>query len=1697
MGFLSSLGNIINNQFGTGENDSSEISLDTDMLGNYGKQIDKTSERNYIEDGFVRNFRPRTREVIFQQPDIVIVIKKRMFSSIVSNSKRELLDEKELLLLAASKKLFQNKCKLVSAYEKLTKIEKFTLQSGSFNTYLGPQLFQAIDIINPALSTMGIGINSNTAAAFEKLRRIIAYSDPSDFTTWTTNSHDSVFGNDIGEGTGTFEITTATDVSTSASVEFGGGNASFTLEDPYQLGRITIQDIDQAISDMDQFKDNRFFKFAEVESLQKIDSLKKELYTIRAARGASNITFITSEGSVFDKKIKAIVDEEGIEIIYTYTTGLQESFNSFEKSNNADSVANSIGDLFSTGAIQVDQAYLGNSGNKLNPKEFGIFTNLLTLMYTVFSYRATSQKKLGNITANVNNVRNRMILMFNGRYIIQPMDVVNIFMTTKTSEDDRLTKDFHNVYGLNGLKTAEKFDSIIKNINTSISSWKGDSFDDLEKTATVGADFPTWLWRMYRNQITQPTAGTAIFVGLCKDSRGEHHNGKFTIKINCEDNTSYLEKGKINFQPSADVYNSTIYDPLTPFDISFDASTGIPITQNTAGQFPPLLKENQILLQTGALIFKNGPNKGQKATPLLIQKNHQDEEFNNFRRVFYSPDGLVYRWKQGIQTSTFSGRPYPKSSTESERSIKLTNQPFAGQDVMNVISILITGQPYNYSSFLKASIKNGNNLAPFDSTKPTAISYLEGLLFDIQKNNAIWGNFIPFKKLIIDSSLNQFIGKTQNDLINLNTTLAQKLRDRARLCDEESILNRDLVLDPRGALVVDANGYLKQNDPQSTAKVTNNFSKKLNELNADITKSQTAYLDTIKDLQAPNKQIGITLIGNEIDSNPTIGNANDARTEDQKRFDELELRRKLKTYTLRRLWEVKANQDQNLFIVDDQYDKNFDIMAFERSISGNQLEVFNNDYTTIRDQLLSASGILGLEIFANTQGHIEIKPPSYNKMPSSVFYQMFRDKDSKGIRVFPEFLESLYFNQIQGLYQKIEILEDQIRLRSISLGFYDDENIKANLIKSTKSNTFIFITKQDTGLISDLYNLSKPATPDFEVQNQALQTATGLVNQFSKISKTTRLFDTDVQTQLALNLKLNLNISDLSNKAEAIRRRLREKTGTEPPKIIDLYTNNNGRPGSPLSELDKINIISQLSNLISEHQILIKSTLNTLKNIKEGLSVNLPTQKNQVLFSGGLGNITKTSDGIGNSGQSASTPWLYRRTGIPQPLDHMIEYEEDDDLGPSSGKRFVIKGHQYSDLSLTENQPPFTAIAVNGLPYEGFVDTPASFKTSSDGNALSTAYAVDYDMWYMYGFKTGPAMQAPFFKDPETQCAPFAVSNLIKARENILNGEITVHGYNEFYQPGDVVYIEDLNLLFYVNSVSHNFQYGQSVSTRLRLTYGHSPGEYIPNMLDIIGKILYNAKGVTGQFRIDRYDTNGSMRKIGVIVYNTGYGNENNITSDITKSDKATNVLFTGSYGKRNLNMLSNALLAVSGALNQVTLSRVKANIVLRYYTPSISENEIKQAAILIKEWLVNPQIFSQASQKMISGSSNIKTHGLNSSDVIIEKVDLDKSSYIKINESANVSSMSNNPTVAKSDEKESVNEQGPSDAAWAAARELVGSNFKPDDLKKFMAKSVIDIFVRYTYPEETQTSNADNSSQSGQNDANSVSAAKTAGAAS
>lgn len=1675
MGFLSSLGNIINSQFGIGENTSSSLETVSggaySRLGDYAKKIDKTYERTYIEDGFIRDIRPRKRSILFQQPDFYVVVKKRMFSTLIDNSKLDVLEEKERILISATKRLLQNKCRILSTYEKLTKIEQLTLDSGRFNTLIGPMLLNLTDTWS---DLTGGGFSPSTKSALETLRKVISYSEPGAYSNWTSNDYDAVFGSGIGEGSGTFELTNISSIKTTVSIEWGGGSASLTLEDPYNLLTITEADIDQAITDVcNPMRAGTYNIFVETELQKTIDQMKGELAIARRNRGASQITFRTSPGTILSKRVRAILDDEGNEILFEYSTGINNALSGLDNANNISQVFSSVANVFSTGSVSIDPRFLmGNTisdiseNNRLNASERKLFEKIISDIYTILSRHETSKRQLKARSAEVNYVRNRMRLFFNGKYIVQPMDTVSIWMTSRTGEDARMPGGFKKQQNERGLGILQTFDVLIRNINSTLNTLKaepGQSYDDIERLSIVGPDMPSWLWRMFKQDITGQPTGPCIFSGIVgkggQGVTGSWNDGKWTINFTCEDNTGYFDKSMVNFKPSSDVFNAAIYDPLTPFDVSFDGATGASIT-NANGSVPPLLKENQDLVNSGMLIFRSGPNKGSTVTQDSYLHAPKEISFNTWRSVLHDPPGLVYRWKQGIQSLTFTQRPNEQSSTEHERAVLLTAKPFAGQDVMNVISLLVTGSPYNYSTFLKAAIENGNTLGINDGLNniPATSTYIQGLLAEIERNNVIWGNFTPHKQMSVNPDMDKFIAQQRLDFITKNSSLNQKLNEAAMLQDQ-------LILQGQDDLFNDVNS------PKSVS--TTIYEDKLFNLTGEIVADQDNFTRELS--QGQNYNVGLTVFGNEINTDPRVTDSNPGTNTAQDQRGALELRRRLFAMTARRFWQVRANQDKNLFIVDDQYDKNLDIMAFERKI-GNRIELFNSQYANVGEQIAQVKKILNLECFANTQGHIIARPPGYNKVPSSVFYKMFKDRDERGIKVFPEFLESLYFSQVRDIIKELEIVEDNIRLRAIALGARSDMDAIAMIGPPTRSGNFSFLTNRDDGAGLQILKMSSQSNPDQAQDNTKvlLDTLQSYENKISSQTKSAKLFTVANQVDVFLNA---LNAPDKQLTVfDRVRDRLRIATGTEPPAIDDLFSNPEFQRIGKKSQTDKLSIINQIANYISERQQLLKSLLNAIRNLEEGVSINATPDLNKDSITNGV---------VG----SLVTPSLNRKTTIPQVLEHMIEYEDVDDLGPQSGRRFVITSDRIVNLTISENPPPYTMVSVNGLFGQGFTDPPGGLKTSNDGNAVTSAYAVDYDMWYQYGFRVPKAIEAPFFSDPDIHCAPYAVAALLEARKNILQGSVVVTGYNEYYQPGDVVYIEDRNLLFYVKSVSHSVTYG-NLSTTLELIYGHSPGEYIPTMLDIVGKVLFGAKGFFNQHRTERTEMLGSAKSLGALTFAQTLQVENGLfpQSRISIDDDPMFLLLSGRYGERNKGIMSNVLFAISGSLNQVHFQNQKSRIKLVYYKTTDSYSfysDMSVIAIAVKEWLLNPESNSPSGDLITiktntGGSGKIKSFGLNDDDIIIESVDFTDP---KNQTRQQVSPRETDPVA---------NTQGPSSAAISVTRALAVEQLTPDKFRRLLAQSVIDVFVDFEVLDPAISESSGNN-QAAENANNSINAARSA----
>ena len=305
MSFLSTLGKVVNEQFGVADNSETSIDAgsgripDIGILGDFSKKIDQTAWRTYVENGFVRDVRPNIREVIFQQPDVCILVKKRMFSSLAENYRLDLLNDEEKLFIRASKQLFKKKCQAIAAYELLSKIENVAKDAGYINSYTMPLV--------TTLDDAGINIiDDQTRSTLQKIKQVHQFSEPNSQTTWLMDQQEP-FGSALGQGTGVIELTLATSINTHAGVDFASGGASLTIEDPYALLIVTQSEIEHAIKEALSIRTSTFGTFVDTETRNLIARKKQELNALRTQRGVSRIKFIVSADNLFTRTVRALL----------------------------------------------------------------------------------------------------------------------------------------------------------------------------------------------------------------------------------------------------------------------------------------------------------------------------------------------------------------------------------------------------------------------------------------------------------------------------------------------------------------------------------------------------------------------------------------------------------------------------------------------------------------------------------------------------------------------------------------------------------------------------------------------------------------------------------------------------------------------------------------------------------------------------------------------------------------------------------------------------------------------------------------------------------------------------------------------------------------------------------------------------------------------------------------------------------------------------------------------------------------------------------------------------------------------------------------------------------------------------------------------------------------------------------------------
>jgi hypothetical protein len=1577
--FLSSLASQLNSQFSTGENANHTLDAVIDgqkvkygQLGDLASKIDQSATRSYTEEGYLRrdpyNTSPKQLEILMQEPNATILVKKRMFSSLAENHRPDYFDSDERLYYRAMKVLFQNKCRQIASLEKLSKIQQITSAVGNVSDQLVPIIATLTDTLTQSSAggtdVGGFGtLNSNThvgslVKVVDRIRKLSAFNTTNQTTTWITD-HTNLFQSTFGQGTGVIEITNFNTFSTTVGLGLNAGTFQFSIMDPYESMLITEYDIEKALSDATNvFYNHKFFQFGKETSEQLIVDLQNRLNQYRADRKASPLSFKINPDTLLGKRVVVIIERVGIEIPFT-GGGIFSDAQVSPEFLKGGAVAGFDGlDPINKAFNFIDSSTVHRGADS----ELSLFQRLITTIFDKLSLDANSRNAFVANNQATNYARRKLRFNFSGKLIVQPMDTVHIYVNSKSRYDTKLMSGINNMFsGAGILGNLNKTLVDTKNSVDALFNPSGSVNLQVEKSAFVGPDFPNFLWSLMRGQFVTEREGTHIFGGVIDGASSDWSEGKFRVDVRGSDNTAYFKLGKVNFKPSLDVFNGSLFDPLTPFKTRFDAVGSVA---------HDLLDENVQLLGTtqdtdSPLVkFKLGPSAGQRAaSDNLLQDHNVDKVSGRVSKIYHAPDGLVYKWKEGIGTLVMFGSSQDMEDPNQLSTPPTRNEPFAGQDVMNVLSLLITGQPYNFATYWKTVVNFDAGSNDPQSQQNSAYSYYTALRNDLTKNNVLWGNFLPFKNLMIDEQT-YALSQAQLNIIRNNKDLELKLQ---RLAD----LRKKTLIFTAAVGIVES----------SSERI--GFRKDAQDAESERKQLETEVRAQIAAEQEDRKKFaGLVQFGSDtsFDFNEFVDSSKASKQASDPGLRRL-LRRQLNYLTRRMSYNVRANEDKNLFIVDDSYDKDYDIIAYETVLTDG-IKLYNNEFTSVAEKIGNAAGLLDLEVFCDTQGHIRVRSPQYNRMPSSVFYRMMYLKKTSGVQVFPQFLDDLFSNQIQTLIKRVEILEDQIRLDCAVIGINNDKDATAFILSNGANqgdgSAFGFLSDPDNGKIIHLTQLLKATSPELDGTELGIQ-ATGtkdIFNTTQRVNAILTALDPNASNKLS---QAGYDVSDIrafenNTYVDVLINRIRDASGQEIQRtsFIDPGTGAVGNtviPSNPV--IDAFKVIQELADKIKDRQKAIQLLFGSLKNSAE----------------------FKSLDNDSSTGNQLLMPGIFGNSHIPEVFEHMIEDETYDDYGPGSGKRFIIKNSQIRSLNIAENPPDFTMVSVQGK-----FDPQLSNSTlhqdlnvfPQGGNGLVTGAAIDYDMWRNYGFRELNPINVPFLKDPNTQCAPYAAMLLSRARRNIIRGSLTISG-NEFMQPGEVIFIEGRGMLFYVSSVRHSFTYSSGFTTSLELTYGHTPGEYIPTPLDVIGKLLYNNRDFN-DFIIQRQSSAFNETNMGVILKDKR-NTSNDVFSPNDLISEGDPNQQTNTYSSFNSQTINNILFTAAYKINANNASgnTVKASVELRVYYDNkhAANNEVVKFADKVRSILTTP---GSGPKQLFKATTGVSTNPhLNPEDVrIVQQVNMD-----------------------------------------------------------------------------------------------------------
>lgn len=1413
-----------------------------------GPGLVETGVSLYLEDNILKSSSPKFRNITSMSPEAVILVKKKAFSTFSAANDVRFMEKTERMLLRATKALFAYKVQQIRSYESLTKFETFYTKTGTYSLNLLSSMMRQSSFLtsNPnSFTSQFLGkLNYKNADEYANAKLEEWLNQP------VSNSEESksLVSSDLKvDNNGFLKKET---IFVQSNKEFISSLSSFEaktiLNSKLEFfkaeynSEITAGINDPFASNSSSFEFNQYFSsLADYYSYSSTgDARNSEIIEIIKRNAFSQDTNLTTW----------IVDPNSIDYYLTGPgTGVIEitNFTDFicDNSTGSTPAGGSFTLEFPYGIgritdddieIAIEEALRGTLGlfsdlasNGFMSSANGITKPAVDGVTLIGAGTLLSGTDILDSSIDIDYIRKSLRVFYLGKPIINPSDTVHFFIrgnrfrqSHKGIEDDLLTDE--SEYSIS--------ESVFK-AEYQLYTNQQVSYEDYKK-----------LRREQDNSLGM----IQVFCGYVENSTESYSNGATSLRVSVKDNMGWLSWSRVPSEPILSDVSGILEDPLTPYKLKVNDTFSVDY-ENIE-----LLDENKYLLDTNLLSYNSGLLAGSNANSSNIYQG----QFNGIgsldgQKIMQHADGFVYRWKTGIISATANFNTVGgKSSAELAQYTQYyapsaVKNPVNNLDVANIISTLVAGEPYNLLRFIEQSFEAGNKSSRYTATLGSN-DPLTGYLDSIRKQNKIYGNFKPYR-LFTQNSATLEILSLQGRKQELNNEIKVLSNRKAKL--NEQILK------------------LKQNTPNTPIIAA--LKAEVNSITASLNSRLGDVLSVNNAINSAEQLSSSSLFGTLFDpqnSAPLFLGA----TKDE--HEEI-VRTMSKVGALRRIEDVRLNRDNNYLIISDQYDT-ADIRPFILGMNNSQYKKFDGEYEGIYELCVSAAKHIHMEFFCNSQGHLELRPPQWNKTPLTLLRDLVRYKKITGKDIIPDFITSSLKTREKVLYENIYYSNVRIVLVALLLGRFPDSSLIPSLKYTTSVEAFAESTTiTDSSMsffgvtfssgedpVASIKTNSYTANESTNFKFDSIGAQTSLSNSLNrgislKVSLTddVKIMDGDTETLLgefdAIAIASQTLVEDLQNaifgygdpvaksvattdNLNKIRNEFKKLTGRDPASGLyakdkfedkDLLFSENLKAENQLSEDQVTTSSAKINNLIRELEITISTRDSYVRLLKSSL------QRKQELEEA-IGILTNEGNVL-----NLETPAVQGTSGLSNILSGAQEVlERTSDVIQTTID--VITGDTYQST-------PFDYLieddTVNILGYgsgKRFIvyddqiisatfseNSPQFTRCDVIGDTplnLTGELASQTDGKLLWAGATDFDLWRQYGYKVESLNIPFITDSETMGKpfavlELILAGAEVNSGNltiigNEFYQAGDTVYIPSKNLLYYITSVSHNFSYSSA-----------------------------------------------------------------------------------------------------------------------------------------------------------------------------------------------------------------------------------------------------------------------------------------------